>query len=469
MFVNTLALDLSKDFYPFGEKPRFNDTLYLASQEVLAKGNADPVTIDIGLSDPPPTKINASEDLVIAWEIWNGQTWQELGRSTKNAPVSGASAFKFSDGTKAFTQSGQVTFTLPATLAPGVVNGETNYWLRARIAKGNYGTEATYREAKDAQGNTIYLPVMASFGPPSVAKVRLGYTYRREGALSRCFAYNDFNTVDCTARANQANAPFYPFEPPMDADPTLYLGFVRPFANRTVNLFALIQPPLYGERTGDGSVASGLARVSWDYATSSGWQPLRVQDETDAFTKPGLITFIGPKDLAKRPQFGQSHYWLRARWHEGSYAAPPSVRRVLTNTTWASHVTTLRNEVLGSSTGEPGQVFITARKPVLLGPQIEVREPALPSDAERPIIEREEGKNAIATTGDIGGQPQAQDAGVWVRWHQVPDFYASGPRDRHYVLDPLTGEVRFGDGSPGDDAPPGTQQRTRSDLPHRRR
>ncbi|MGH9891165.1 MAG: putative baseplate assembly protein, partial [bacterium] len=38
---------------------------------------------------------------------------------------------------------------------------------------------------------------------------------------------------------------------------------------------------------------------------------------------------------------------------------------------------------------------------------------------------------------------------VWVRWHEVPDFYASEPRDRHFVLDPINGEVRFGDGQNG--------------------
>ncbi|MCA1636355.1 MAG: putative baseplate assembly protein, partial [Acidobacteria bacterium] len=37
----------------------------------------------------------------------------------------------------------------------------------------------------------------------------------------------------------------------------------------------------------------------------------------------------------------------------------------------------------------------------------------------------------------------------WVRWHGVPDFYSSGPRDRHYILDRLTGQVRFGDGLNG--------------------
>jgi predicted phage baseplate assembly protein len=32
----------------------------------------------------------------------------------------------------------------------------------------------------------------------------------------------------------------------------------------------------------------------------------------------------------------------------------------------------------------------------------------------------------------------------WQEWHQVADFAASGRDDRHYVLDPMTGEIEFG-------------------------
>jgi predicted phage baseplate assembly protein len=36
-----------------------------------------------------------------------------------------------------------------------------------------------------------------------------------------------------------------------------------------------------------------------------------------------------------------------------------------------------------------------------------------------------------------------------VRWHAVQDFYLSEPGDRHYLIDALTGEIRFGDGQAG--------------------
>jgi predicted phage baseplate assembly protein len=80
-----------------------------------------------------------------------------------------------------------------------------------------------------------------------------------------------------------------------------------------------------------------------------------------------------------------------------------------------------------------------------LEPLIEVREAEMPSASERAVLGATEGGEVIRTTVDASGRPVA----IWVRWRQVPDFYGSGPRDRHYVLDHLTGEIRFGNGQQG--------------------
>ncbi|NES64301.1 MAG: putative baseplate assembly protein, partial [Okeania sp. SIO2D1] len=63
----------------------------------------------------------------------------------------------------------------------------------------------------------------------------------------------------------------------------------------------------------------------------------------------------------------------------------------------------------------------------------------------------EEGEDAITSILDATGRPKE----IWVRWHQVKDFYQSGTRDRHYVLDNLTGKITFGDGRNGLIPPPG--------------
>src|SRR5262249_54544129 len=119
-FANSVPLDLSKDFYPFGEQPKPNDAFYLAIPEAAAKPNAT-ITIHVTLSAPSPTPLIASGDLIIAWETWNGSTWAPL-----SVPTAAAAVAKL-------TTSGSVVLTLPATLVPRTVNNETGYWLRVRI------------------------------------------------------------------------------------------------------------------------------------------------------------------------------------------------------------------------------------------------------------------------------------------------------------------------------------------------
>ena len=176
------------------------------------------------------------------------------------------------------------------------------------------------------------------------------------------------------------------------------------------------------------------------------WSVLPVRDDTENFTRPGLVEFLAPPDFTTRREFGQPpRYWLRVRWEKGVYALAPRVRRMLLNTTMAAQTVTIRNEILGSSDGSGEQKFRPARTPVLLGQRLEVRETEMPSAAELEVITREEGADAITLMPDAAGRPRE----IWVRWHEVPDFYGSGPRDRHYVLDHLTGEVRTGDGLHG--------------------
>src|SRR5262249_44483338 len=141
-------------------------------------------------------------------------------------------------------------------------------------------------------------------------------------------------------------------------------------------------------------------RVVWEYSGAAGWRSLGAVDETKAFAESGLIRFLGPADFTARTEFGQPRYWLRARWQDGSFLIQPRLRRVLTNTMWATQATTIQNEILGSSTGEANQSFYTAQTPVLLSQHLEVQESDLPSVEDRELLEASEGKDAITVTLD---------------------------------------------------------------------
>lgn len=457
-FGNELPLDLSKDFHPFGEKPKRGDVLYVAGDEIFSRPRASArltvtlaqVYFDEDASPPSPLPPNASGDpdpLVLAWEYWDGREWALLGESGPGAGTAAITANAFADETGGLVQDGDVTFDVPSGAAAREVNGETRHWLRVRIAGGHYGVDVRYVPSTGSAEGYVYEP--ATYRPPVIRSLRLGWDFNSLTDLAHdpepdlVFSENDFVL---TPRA--LGEPFFAFTPTADEVPTLYLGFERPgdeigFANTSAALYFAIEELLY-QRSEDGGGPDEEPAVDWEYWNGQRWKTLGSRDETAGLTRRGLVTFIGPPDFTASAQFGRRAFWLRARLERGTPGAA-RLARVVTNTTWASHATTITGEVLGSSRGEPGQVFTATRAPLLAGQELEVREPAVPTAAELETLYEAEGDDAVTVERDDAGRPLA----VWVRWHEVVDFHASGPRSRHYVLDRSTGEVRFGDGRHG--------------------
>jgi predicted phage baseplate assembly protein len=87
--------------------------------------------------------------------------------------------------------------------------------------------------------------------------------------------------------------------------------------------------------------------------------------------------------------------------------------RAIGGTVSASHSELIVDELLGESDGTPGQRF------QLLG---------------MPVLDRREDEYLIVMPP--GELPQT--------WQEVTDFSSSGPEDRHYVIDSITGVLQFG-------------------------
>lgn len=449
-FGNSSPLDVTKDFYPFGEQPRFNDTFFLACPDDLARPGATvelSVTLTNGADSGPVPKVRTDGRPGIAWEAWDGTRWRPVIVDNKDY---------------AFTGNAALQITLPAGFAPTQVNGEEQHWLRARLVSGNYGVAAGYREKpdgtylKNADGTYTknpggaYEPVAATFAPP-VIQALSWKPGRGQPALvpaSACVSVNDFSYQTHRLKAGAALAPFPPFTPGADHDPALYLGFDQPFDPQPVTLYLQVEPPEPEEVSEDQLAEIDPAtrpQLVWEYSGPAGWQPLAALDGTEALAGRGLVQFVGPADLLARDCFGQRWCWLRLRWQRGTFPVTPRLRRVLPNTTWATQAITVRDEILGSGNGDPGQVCAAAQTPLLAGQRLVVREPERPPPGEVAALEAVEGTDAITVTLDERGQPDE----IWVRWRPVADFYRSGPLDRHYTVDPVNGEIRFGDGQAG--------------------
>jgi Baseplate J-like protein len=583
-FGNSTPLDTSKEFFPFGEKPRLGDALYLSIKEAFSDQNTA-VTIHILLanpavvpapppvSPPPPVDtpstarsaapvspsippVEASNDLMLIWEFWDGRTWAVLGTV---GPTDKGSRTDLLDTTKAFTangnkeQSGSVSFTFRNPPVATTVNGVESFWIRVRIAKGNYGVEAKYEAVVDPKPNEpAYRLIPATYKPPVISSITVDYTLIKSASPELVLAYNDFAYEDFTRQT------FKPFRPTRDDRPTLYLGFTLPdtrptFPNRKISLFSaldefkhakkfvpispirsklsgtpnstlvhtfqitnpLLQPVTFvaeviGSRwdtsaapqeitlgldeTGakiktkelqvsviipgeplaesrdrgylmirlksDSSIAYAAAfetfvgeqiptgervQLTWEYTQPTGWAKLLVRDESANLSRPGMHEFLAPPDFSTRDEFGLTRYWLRTIWNSGQYLYDPVLHGLRLNTIMAAQAVTIKNELLGSSDASKNQKFRATRAPILEGQQLEVREPEMPPASEQERIRQQEGEDAISVVRDEAGRPKE----IWVRWSQMPDFYGSEARDRHYIIDHLTGEIRFGDGLNG--------------------
>lgn len=551
---NTASIDFSKDFFPLGEQPRFNDTFYIASQDGLAQPDAE-ITLTIEPSQPPPLTVRPSGDLELVWEAWTGQTWQIL--KTDSSPESGQRFIQAAD---------TVQLKLPETLAAIDVGGETNYWIRVRMLRGNYRTATpgtTVTSLRTAVEKSATLPVhdlrklmpkdsirigvgatsewgeiqtinstdqsltlqsalansypsgtsvllTSELGAPSIKSLKLGYRYESKRLPAQVCAQNDFVfttltiappdrpslaadaiqgspllklrslegfSIDAAFILQDGNQPaaevveiaaldldrallilqqplqrayppgstltplFRPFMPCRDRRSSFYLKFDKPIANRLTALYFQVEPPLPNDVLDPSAMPVSLTA---EYTSPKGWTRLGMQDETQTLSERGLMQFIAPPDWQRRSRFGSSGYWLRLRWEAGSFRLPPRLRRVLTNTMWASQTTTC-SEILGSSSGDPNQTYVTRQSPVLWGLRLEVRESTVPPPDEQAALEAAIGAEPVTIERDDTGQVTA----VWVRWQPVPDFYGSSGRDRHYVINYLTGTIRFGDGQAG--------------------
>src|SRR5258708_3388362 len=407
-------------------------------------------------SGTDPDLVSARIPPQLAWEFWNGSNWKELGVSGRHmrlGEAGGAVVTEFMDDTLSFTKSNDVIFRFSSPPVESSVNGVKNYWIRARITSGDYGKDAQVQQ--DSSGKVSIIP--ASIAPPVIRSVSVDYEVKKDSAPAAVIACNDFA---CTPI--NPDRPFKPFSAltPEEAPPALYFGFAQDApsnqpATSGTNTTPLPQPvtrfrgspmtmfvalaDVATERSKGASPERAPAR--WDYWNGLRWEQFPVPDETQGLRRSGIVHLLVPPDFALCKEFCQLKYWLRMRLDPS--ASVPTLLCVHLNTVLAVQGSLVSNDVLGSSNGKPHQKFRTTQPMVLPEQKLEVREPIMPPKEERARIAGDQG----AIQPEIN--PATGKRQFWVTWHEVPNFYGSDARDRHYVLDHVTGEISFGDGDCG--------------------
>ncbi len=451
-----LPLDFSKSVYPFSEEPKYDYTLYLSSPDIFTKEDSE-IIIDTDLADPSVVERPvASSDLELLWEYFNGKKWVELGTTSPSGVSRPAGKFNFTDSTLAFTHSGEIKFDRPEDMKPTQVNGQDGFWVRCRLIKGNYGQAGHYEQV----GKNWVWKDDNPLRPPCIRTLTLRYS-QKPVFLSSLKSYADFTYRDFSSNVSDEYRPFQLFEEERDRSPSLYLGFESILPKETYSLcFNMredqrlpideVTTKYFGEEIfRDTRVEQ---KIWWEYFNGKDWADLLPYDNTNNFKNSGIVRFEFPRGFKKTEKFGRELFWIRCRFRDGGYAVPPEMRAILTNSVMARNHSTINNEVLGSSDGTPDQRYKFSNPPVLEGQHVYVRELTPPNKEEMETIKAEEGEDAVEIETDSAGNPSK----IWVRWHEVDNFYNSDGTSRHYVVDHITGEIKFGDGRKGMRPPSGS-------------
>ncbi len=412
-----LPVDMNGEFYPLGKKPSRLDAFYISAGDAFGKAGGE-CTISMTLNHGPDTDVTGNA--VIAWEYPGSSGWTPLAASldtTSNFRTTGAAVFRF---------------TVPR-ISRVSVNGVEGFWIRARLGSGGYEQAGTY--APNAAGVMTWTPPRLAAPLISGLNMRLSYSLAGSSPADLTVAVGsvDGMTVDYSGFGALAKhcSPFSA----LDEGPAFYLGYDRAFPSEK-----WIQIRMDVDE--DAMVEEYDTPVVFEYFNGASFAPLRASDGTRGFKSKGYLGFFAPKDHAVSTAFGTQAFWIRIRPEtEGSEG--PYLKTVRTNTVPAVNAETFRDVVIGSSDGKKNQSFSLPRSRVLPGLVLAVLEPDRPGDQDIETLAAE-----IEASGFPGPVfPCGSDK--WVRYVGVSDFYGSGSSDRHFMLDSVSGTIRFGDGVRG--------------------
>jgi predicted phage baseplate assembly protein len=276
-------------------------------------------------------------------------------------------------------------------------------------------------------------------------------------ALKHIQVFDGVSFAEYTQQNNIAGDFFPAFGVKAKSGSYLLLGFDAnmPFPAVELNLtFVLwrdpnLIQPFSSQTSKDPSLPQAV--LAWEYWNGFSWKKLTVlKDDTNSLLLSGHFYFLGPKDISAGTvgTVTEPVNWLRARLVSSQYEVIPQISAVLTNTVRATAVTTVRDEVVGSSNGQANQTFTVANVPIYASDPI-ADDALLQFDASNPKNPTDEQQQQIDATIQqmelVKGFLLEVDEGLGSEpWLEVSDFLAATPDDPVYTVDRTSGLITFG-------------------------
>ncbi|MFO1119697.1 MAG: putative baseplate assembly protein [Rhodospirillales bacterium] len=231
---------------------------------------------------------------------------------------------------------------------------------------------------------------------------------------------------------------------PISPGPTVSIGIeVAPIAG---------MPTPVADSVVEATPRGAAALLRWEILIGGRYRPLELlADDTAGLVRSGTVRMRVPAgwtpEIATWANETSTLRWLRLRLVRGGFRSPPTLISIRLNMVRATAARTIRNEfavpVGGITAATLPLVYRLSQTPVFSGSlELEVEEGRRRSDLFA-----------------LPGSSAESDGGAasFRRWEEVGSLAGVGPDARVYVLDPSSGEIRFGDGRNGRRPPRGVR------------
>ena len=327
-FYNDGAVDITKEFQPFGAVAKRGDAFYLRCDEAFGKvvdtlriavtlmaGNT-PLSSSAGGSGIPLhvwEPIKQAEGAVRTTTSGSSPELTDLLRSLEQVDDPGeprvAWERRTSGGWQPFSARSAAVASIDHDDFPGdaalseqfALAGQPGRYVRAFLAEGDFGWSGYQAEvaafATTAVKNPEYVDTMPTPPiPPVVSGITVDYT------TTAVAATHVESRSGWRRLAKPATGSFHPFrrEPSDDASGMIAVGLDLPDAawGSSVSLWLDVDSASACRGPGDEPVPGDTVPAAWQWWDGTAWKPLAVADASRQLREPGLLRFVAPAGWA---------------------------------------------------------------------------------------------------------------------------------------------------------------------------
>jgi hypothetical protein len=271
---NDGALDVTKEFQPFGAVPRRGDAFYVRCDDALAKP-LDTLGLTIEF-------IARGRGGKVRWERLGRAGWEPLGRSTPGLGPPPADPVGGDEASLRTTVGGRAGNYLRAVLE------EDFGWSGYQDDLADFATAAVGTAGKGGKGGKTAMPRVPT--PPSVSTITVHYvTAPRSATLVEA-------TSGWRRTTRSGTGGFSPFRRAVSDDGAtgmVALGLRLPDValGSTVSSYVDVASAVSCGETGP-------TNARWEWWDGGRWQELAVADGTRRLRQPGLLRFVAPHGWA---------------------------------------------------------------------------------------------------------------------------------------------------------------------------